>query len=252
MIEIEGLSLSRGGVRVLDDVSLQIPDRSLTMLIGPNGAGKSTLLGLIARLLRPSAGHVRVDGIDVFRAASDAVARKLAILRQENHILPQLTVEDLVGLGRYPHSRGRLSAEDRRQIADALYRADVAALARRRLSELSGGQRQRAFLAMVLAQDTPHLLLDEPLNNLDPRQAISMMRVLRYAVDDLSKSIVMVVHDVNCASFYGDRIVAMNAGRVVAMGPPEEVVVPSTLGMIYDVDMSVHEIGGTRIVQPFS
>ncbi|GAB4065084.1 ATP-binding cassette domain-containing protein [Ancylobacter sonchi] len=252
MIEIEGLSMDRDGVRVLDDVSLQIPDRSLTMLIGPNGAGKSTLLGLIARLLRPSAGHVRVDGLDVFRAASDAVARKLAILRQENHILPQLTVEELVGFGRYPHSRGRLAAEDRRQIADALHRANIAALAGRRLFELSGGQRQRAFLAMVLAQDTPYLLLDEPLNNLDPRQAISMMQVLRRAVTDLGKSIVMVVHDVNCASFYGDRIVAMNAGRLVAMGSPKDIVVPSTLRMIYGVDMSVHEVGGARIVQPFS
>lgn len=251
MIEIETVSVSFGRAAVLHDISLAIPAQRLTALIGPNGAGKSTLLGVIARLIPPQSGRVQVAGLDVARTPSHVVARTLAILKQENHVLTQLAVEDLVGFGRFPHARGRLSADDRAKVAEALHYVDLSEAASRRLGELSGGQRQRAFLAMVLAQDTPYVLLDEPLNNLDPKQAVGMMRLLRRAVDQLGKTVVMVVHDINCASCYADWIVALREGSVVSAGPASEVLTPTHLRAIYDTDIRVHDIDGRRIAQPY-
>ncbi|MFG1359086.1 iron ABC transporter ATP-binding protein [Xanthobacter pseudotagetidis] len=247
MIEIERVSKAYGTAKVLDDVSLSVPAGGLTAIIGPNGAGKSTLLSIAVRLLRPDRGRVRVDGLDVLATPGDVLARRLALLRQSNHITPRLTVEELVGFGRFPHSRGRPTAHDLEQVGRAIAYVDMADMARRFLDELSGGQRQRAFIAMVLAQDPDCLLLDEPLNNLDMRHAAATMGLLRRAADELGKTVVVVIHDINFASCHADRIVAMKAGRVVVDGPPREVMQDDVLREIYDMEIRVREVDGDRL-----
>ncbi|MFL5194708.1 MAG: ABC transporter ATP-binding protein, partial [Microvirga sp.] len=224
MIEISKVSKAYGDAIVVRDVSLQLPRRGVTSIIGPNGAGKSTLLSMISRLLPMSAGTVTVDGLDVTQTPSDILARRLSILRQDNRVSSRLTVRDLVEFGRYPYSKGRLTTEDRAHAARAIGYLDLEPLADRFLDELSGGQRQRAYVAMVLCQDTEYVLFDEPLNNLDMKHAVGMMKLLRRAADELGKTIVLVLHDINFASCYSDYLVAMRDGAVVHHGTPAEIM----------------------------
>ena len=247
MIEIDGVTKRYGSAAVVDDVTLRIPKGGLTAIIGPNGAGKSTLLSLVSRLKPMDAGRICVDGLDVARTRGDVLARRLSILRQENHIEARLTVADLVAFGRYPYSKGRLTLDDREHIEAALRFLELEDLRHRFLDELSGGQRQRAFVAMVLCQDTDYVLLDEPLNNLDMKHAVGMMRRLRRIVDELGKTVVVVLHDINFASCYADRIVAMKCGRVACQGSPADVMRPETLRDIYDLHVPVHLIDGNHI-----
>lgn len=187
MIIANQISKSYGDTVVIDGVSVSIPAGGVTSIIGPNGAGKSTLLSIVARLMSMDAGTVTVDGLDVTKTASDTLAKRLSILRQDNHISSRLTVRDLVGFGRYPYSKGRPTIEDKVHIDRALEYLHLEPLAGRFLDELSGGQRQRAFVAMVLCQDTDYVLLDEPLNNLDMKHASSMMKIMRKAADEPEK-----------------------------------------------------------------
>ncbi|MPT27476.1 MAG: ABC transporter ATP-binding protein [Achromobacter sp.] len=247
MIEIQQLSKRYGDSVVVDDVNLQLPANGVTAIIGPNGAGKSTLLSMISRLLPMSAGQVRVDGLDVTRADSRELARRLSILRQDNHLPLRLTVNDLVAFGRYPHTGGRLTLDDKAHIDRAIAYLNLEPLAGRYLDEMSGGQRQRAFVAMVLCQDTRYVLLDEPLNSLDMKHAVAMMGKLRRAADELGKTVVLVLHDINFASCYADHIVAMKAGRVAHCGTPATLIRPEVLGPLYELPIDVHEINGRRI-----
>lgn len=247
MITTEHVQARYGTTVVVDDVTLELPTGGVTALVGPNGAGKSTLLSMIARLLEPSQGRVLVDGLDVQRTPGDELARRLAILRQDNHVAVRLTVRDLVAFGRYPHSRGRLTTEDAAHIDAALAHLDLEPLADRFLDELSGGQRQRAFVAMVIAQDTDHILLDEPLNNLDMFHGVRMMRQLRRAADELGRSVVVVLHDLNAASAYADHVVVMAEGRVVAAGSPAEVMREDLLEQVYGLPIRVHRIDGQLV-----
>jgi iron complex transport system ATP-binding protein len=239
MIEIRDVSKDYGGKLVVDGVTLSLPAGGIVSVIGPNGAGKSTLLSMISRLMPMSAGSVTVDGMDVTRTPSDVLAKRLSVLRQDNQLMAKLTVRDLVAFGRFPHSRGRITAEDDRHIRQALEFLDLEALADRFLDELSGGQRQRAFVAMVLCQDTDYVLLDEPLNNLDMKHAADMMRLLRRAADELGKTVVVVLHDINFASCYSDHIVAMRDGRVAAQGAPEEIMESGIIRSIFGIDVSI-------------
>lgn len=248
MIETQELTRRYDKATVVDGVSMRLPERAFTAIIGANGAGKSTVLAMVSRLMPASAGRAFVDGLDVATAPSDVLARRLAILRQDNAVMARVTVRDLVAFGRYPHSRGRLTADDQAQIEDALDFLELAPLADRFLDEISGGQRQRAFMAMVLAQDTDHVLLDEPLNNLDMRHAAGMMKLLRRAVDERGRTVVAVLHDINFASCYADHIVAMRDGRVIAEGPPEAIVTPSVLEAVYGIAVEVITVRGYRSV----
>ncbi len=247
MITTDHIQASYGSTVVVDDVTIELPSGGVTALVGPNGAGKSTLLAMIARLLEPSQGRALVDGLDVQRTPSDELARKLAILRQDNHIAMRLTVRDLVAFGRYPHSKGRLTSDDQAHVDAALVHLDLTDFADRFLDELSGGQRQRAFVAMVLAQDTDHILLDEPLNNLDMSHGVRMMRQLRSAADELGKGVVVVLHDLNAASVYADHVVMMAGGRVVASGTPAEIMREDLLEEVYGLPIRVHEIDGELV-----
>ncbi|MBJ7535777.1 ABC transporter ATP-binding protein [Rhodomicrobium vannielii ATCC 17100] len=236
-----------GDAVVVDGLSVTIPKGGITSIIGPNGAGKSTLLSMLARLLKMDGGSVTVGGLDVTATASDVIARRLAILRQDNHLSARLTVRDLVTFGRFPYSRGRPTLDDKAHVERALAYLDLGALADRYLDELSGGQRQRAFVAMVLCQDTDYVLLDEPLNNLDMKHAQSMMKTLRRATRDFGKTVVLVLHDINFASWYSDFIVALKDGRLAAAGSVDEVIREDMLRDIYGMEIQVHAVAGQRI-----
>ena len=252
MIGVKGLRKSYGHSVVGDDVDLEIPAGGVTSIIGPNGAGKSTLLGIVSRLLDPDAGVVTVDGLDVATTRGDEIAKRLAVLRQDNHLAVRLTVRDLVRFGRYPWSKGRPTAADAELVERAIGWVELDGLADRFLDEMSGGQRQRAFVAMALCQDTDYVLLDEPLNNLDMRHAVSMMRRLRRAADELGRTVVLVLHDINFASCWSDRIVAMRDGAVVHQGTPAEIMRPDVLEEVYGMPIRVEEVDGRRIAVYFT
>lgn len=247
MIEIRGVTKKYGNTAVVDDVTLTIPKGGVTSLIGPNGAGKSTLLSMISRLQKADRGEILIDGQSVFHTPTDEMARKLSILRQENAFEARLTVQDLVAFGRFPHSKGRTTTVDKEHIERSLAYMDLQDYRHRFLNELSGGQRQRAFVAMVLCQDTDYVLLDEPLNNLDMRYSIGMMQQLRRIVSELGKTVIIVLHDINFASWYSDDIVALRDGKVMYHATPDEVMTPQSLLDLYDVDVQVETINGKRV-----
>ena len=224
MISLDNVSRSYSDEVTIGPVTLDIPAGGVTALVGPNGAGKSTLLTMVGRLQKPDSGTITVGGLDVASSPSGDVAKILSILRQENHFVTRLTVRQLVGFGRYPHSHGRLTVEDEKHISEAIDFLNLTELENRYLDQLSGGQRQRAYVAMVLAQDTDYVLLDEPLNNLDMKHAVQMMKQLRRACDELGRTVVIVLHDINFAARYADHICAMTEGQVTVFGTPEEVV----------------------------
>lgn len=247
MIEARSVSKKYGDSIVVDDVSLRIPRGGFTSIIGPNGAGKSTMLSMISRLLPMSAGNVLIDDLDISQTASDVLARKMSILRQDNSLTLRLTVRDLVAFGRFPHSKGRLTPVDTAKIEESLTYLKLQELGDRYLDEVSGGQRQRAFVAMVMCQDTDYILLDEPLNNLDMHHAVAMMRLLRQLVDEHGKTVIVVVHDINFASTYSDHIVAMRNGKLAHEGTPDELITEEILQDLYQMDIKVHDLNGQRI-----
>lgn len=243
MISLTDVTMTYGDLTVLGPVTLDIPSGGVTALVGPNGAGKSTLLTIIGRLATATAGRVTVGGHDVTTTPGRTLARIVSILRQENHFVTRLTVRELVGFGRFPHSQGRLTADDHAKIDEAIAFLDLTELSGRYLDQLSGGQRQRAYVAMVLAQDTDYILLDEPLNNLDMKHAVAMMGQLRRAADELGKTIVIVVHDINFAAAYADRIVALSEGRVVHVGTPGDLMTSTTLEEVFGTPVEVRRDG---------
>lgn len=242
MIEVNDVSKIYQNTRVLNRVTESIPAGGITSIIGANGAGKSTLLSIISRLLRADGGRIMVNGLDVAHTPDERLATVLSVLRQENHFTSRLTVEDLVGFGRYPYSKGRLTQEDKRHIDNALAFLDLVPLRDRFLDQLSGGQRQRACVAMVLCQDTDYVLLDEPLNNLDMKHSVAMMKQLRRAADELHKTIILVIHDINFASAYSDHIIAMKQGEVLYRGTPQEIMRPEILEAIFDTKVHIETL----------
>ncbi len=252
MIEIRSLVKRYGDTTVLDCPDLTIDGAGVTALVGANGAGKSTLLTIAGRLLEPTSGTVLVDGHDVTSASSRELAARVAILRQENNLAVRLTVRELVEFGRFPYSQGRLTEHDHVLVDRALETLELGPFAARRLDELSGGQRQRAFIAAVVAQDTDHILLDEPLNNLDLRHAAQSMAMIRRLADEFGKTVVVVLHDINVASHHADRVVAMRHGRVVADGAPCDVIDEPTMSDVFGLDVEVTEHHGRPVVLHFT
>ena len=230
------------GKTVVDSVSFQIPRGKVTSFIGPNGAGKSTVMGMISRLLQRDSGLIEFEGKDIKGWRSRELSRRLAILTQSNQIQMKLTVEELVAFGRFPYSRGRLTDEDKRIIDRAISYMELEAFRERFIDELSGGQRQRAYIAMVIAQDTEYILLDEPTNNLDIYHATNLMKMVRRLCDELGKTVVLVLHEINYAAFYSDYICAFADGKVEKFGKVEEVITKETLSKLYRVEFEIMEI----------
>lgn len=247
MVEVKQVLKRYGRKTVIDRVSLSVPRRKLTSLIGPNGAGKSTLLSMMSRLIPKDGGEIWIEGKEIARYRTEELAKKISILKQSNHIAARLTVHELVSFGRFPYSRGRLTRQDRDYVREAIRYMELEPLQDRYMDELSGGQRQRAYIAMVLAQDTDYIFLDEPLNNLDMKHAVQMMEVLRKLVDELGKTIVMVMHDINFASCYSDYMVALKDGAVVCEGDVSSIMRNEVLRGIYDLDVRVQTIENRRI-----
>ncbi|THH36687.1 ATP-binding cassette domain-containing protein [Aliishimia ponticola] len=248
MITITDLSYDRDETPVLRGVDLTLNAGGVKALIGPNGAGKSTLLSLIARLIPMQSGRIMVDDLEIGACANDVLARRLAILPQASEAAPLLTVRELVGFGRYPYHKGRPTAADREKVEDALATFELQALAERRLDSLSGGQRQRAQVAMIFAQDTDYILLDEPLNNLDIAASRGLMRTLQDLAQHHARTIVIVLHDINYAAAYANEIVAMKDGGIVAQGAPQDVVTEAMLREVYGTAAAVHRIDGRVLV----
>ncbi len=247
MIELRNVSEQYDGVNVVDNVSLTIEKGKITSFIGPNGAGKSTLLSVVSRLSKRDGGEVLIDGTPLEDWDSTQLARRISILKQSNQINMRLTIRELVSFGRFPYCQGNLGLEDWAAVDAAIEYMELTDIQHKYLHQLSGGQRQRAYIAMVIAQDTDYILLDEPLNNLDMRHAVEIMKTLSSLVQDLGKTVVIVIHDINFASCYSDSIVVMDEGRIACAGGPECIIDQSVLSNIYQLDFHIENVNNNRI-----
>lgn len=232
------------GKTVVDSVSFQLPEKSVISMIGPNGAGKSTVLNILSRLIARDSGVVDFQGTDITKWKSRELSKRLAILTQQNNIQMKLTVRELVAFGRFPYSGSRITPEDDAVIDRAISYMELDDFRDRFIDELSGGQRQRAYIAMVIAQDTEYILLDEPTNNLDIYHATNMMKIVRRLCDELGKTVILVLHEINYAAFYSDYICAFAEGRIIKFGTVKEVMTRENLSRIYGVDFEIMEVSG--------
>jgi len=252
MININNVSHHIGKQQILHDISLSLPPAQVIALIGPNGAGKSTLFSLLARLQPLQAGQVSFgvedEARDIVSCEARTLAKTVAMLSQDNQVQGRLRVHELLMFGRYPYHQGRPTTNDQQQVDEIIERFELESLADRFLSTLSGGQRQRVLIAMIVCQDTPYLLLDEPLNNLDMYHSGRLMRELRTLSHQQQKTVVIVLHDINQAAQFADTVVTMKGGRVVATGRPVDVITQQTMKALYDVDVAVLNHQGRPVI----
>lgn len=247
MIEIKNISKKYGNKSIVNNVSFTIEKGKITSFIGPNGAGKSTVLSIITRLINNDGGEVIIEGKELSQYDNKELSKKIAILKQSNSINLRLTIRELVSFGRFPHSEGNLTKEDEVYIDEAIEYMNLKDIQYKYLDELSGGQRQRAYIAMVISQNTEYILLDEPLNNLDMNHSVQMMKVIRNLCDNLGKTVVLVMHDINFASCYSDNIVALKNGSIGKVGTIDEVVQKEVLEEIYEMKFDIKSINGNKI-----
>jgi iron complex transport system ATP-binding protein len=251
-----GLSVGYDDADVLDGMDLAIPREQITAVVGANGCGKSTLLRALARLMRPRKGSVLLDGRAIYEQPSKQVARRLGMLPQSPVAPDGLSVEDIVGRGRFPHQGlfRQWSEHDEAAVEEALAATDMGDLRDRLLDELSGGQRQRAWIAMTLAQQTELLLLDEPTTFLDLAHQIDVLDLLDRLVAERGRTVVMVLHDINQACRYADQLVAVREGRVHAAGPPGEIVDATFIHDVFGLEAQVVEdpVTGTPLCLPIA
>lgn len=243
-MKTENLTKQYDGKTVVEEVSFEIPRGKVLSLIGPNGAGKSTVMGMLSRLIMRDSGEIKFEDKDIADWKSKELSKRLAILTQSNNIQMKLTVRELVAFGRFPYSGGNLTKEDNEIIDKSIKYMELEQFENRFIDELSGGQRQRAYIAMVIAQDTDYVLLDEPTNNLDIYHATNMMKIVRRLCDELGKTVILVLHEINYAAFYSDYICAFVDGKIAKFGTVNEVMNKETLSQIYKVDFEIMEIEG--------
>ena len=217
MIEVKNISKKYGSKAVVNNVSFQIKRGKI------------------------------IDGKEISKWDTKELSKVMGILKQSNHLNVRLTIRDLVAFGRFPHSQGNLTSEDQVKIDEALAYMQLEDIQHKFLDELSGGQRQRAFIGMVLAQDTDYIFLDEPLNNLDMKHSVQIMKMLRRITDELGKTVVIVIHDINFASCYSDEIIALQDGEIAVTGTVDEIMQASTLSKLYDMEFNVQEINDKKI-----
>jgi iron complex transport system ATP-binding protein len=248
------LRLGYGDAVVIDDLDLDVLDGTVTAVIGPNGCGKSTLLRALARLLPAQHGHVLLDGLRIDRYPTREVAKVLGVLPQTPVAPDGLTVADLVARGRHPHQAWyrQWSGDDEAAVAEALDWTGMSEFAERTVDTLSGGQRQRVWISMALAQGTEILLLDEPTTFLDLAHQVDVLDLVERLHREMHRTVVMVLHDLNLAARYAGRLIAMRDGRIVADGPPEEVLTAELLRAVFDLAAQVitDPVAGTPLVVP--
>ena len=253
-LSVEGVTLGYAERTVVEDVDLDVASGRITCIVGANACGKSTLLRAMARLLKPRAGRVVLDGKDLHAMPTKQVARTLGLLPQSPIAPEGIVVADLVARGRHPHQGvlARWTSADEEAVAEALRLTDTAALADRCVDELSGGQRQRVWIAMALAQQTDLLLLDEPTTFLDVSPQVDVLDLLTDLNRQRGTTIVMVLHDLNLAARYADHLVAVRAGRLHAAGDPAAVLTVDVVRDVFGMDSQVVEdpVSGKPIVLP--
>ncbi|HCH26154.1 iron ABC transporter ATP-binding protein [Psychrobacter celer] len=248
MIKLDNISHHIGKQQILHDISLSLPSAQVIALIGPNGAGKSTLFSVMARLQPLQSGKVMFGEHDIVSCPARTLAKTVAMLGQDNQVQGRLRVHELLMFGRYPYHQGQPSAQDKQKVQEVIARFELEPLAERFLSTLSGGQRQRVLIAMIVCQDTPYLLLDEPLNNLDMYHAGRLMRELRELSCSQQKTVVIVLHDINQAAQFADTVVMMKTGQVMAVGQPVDVITKDTMKDLYNVDVTVLNHQGRPVI----
>ncbi len=239
MIEIKNISKSFGERSILKGVDLKFEEGKITALIGSNGAGKSTLLSVISRLLKQDEGVVLINDKNITEYKNKVLAQQLSILKQFNNTAIRITVRELISFGRFPYSENKLTEKDEQKIREAIEFLSLEDLQDSFLDELSGGQKQRAYLAMVVAQDTQYILLDEPLNNLDMKHSVHMMKTLRKLCDELNKTIIIVLHDINFAASFSDYIVALKNGNVQYYDKTSQVIREEVLEEIFEIPFRI-------------
>ena len=252
MIKINNVSHHIGKQQILHDITLSLPPSQIIALIGPNGAGKSTLFSVMARLQPLQSGQVSFvvgnEEHDIANCPARTLSKTVAMLGQDNQVQGRLRVHELLMFGRYPYHQGQPTADDQQKVQEIIERFELEPLAERFLSTLSGGQRQRVLIAMIVCQDTPYLLLDEPLNNLDMYHAGRLMRELRELSHTEQKTVVIVLHDINQAAQFADTVVTMKEGRVLATGAPVDVLTHETMKELYKVDVTVLNHHGRPVI----
>ncbi|WP_405981353.1 ABC transporter ATP-binding protein [Streptomyces sp. NBC_00158] len=253
-LSAENVTLGYDQRVIAENLSVEIPDNSFTVIVGPNACGKSTLLRALSRMLKPTAGRVLLDGQAISSMPAKKVAKTLGLLPQSSVAPDGITVADLVSRGRYPH-QGLLrqwSAEDERIVVESMTSTGVAELADRAVDELSGGQRQRVWIAMALAQQTPLLLLDEPTTYLDIQHQLDVLDLCAELHENEGRTLVAVLHDLNHAARYATHLIALRGGVVVAEGPPAEVVTAELVEEVFGVRCQIIDDPetGTPLVVP--
>lgn len=253
-LEARDLQLAYGDTVVVDGLDIDVVDGTITAVIGPNGCGKSTLLRALARLIPTRRGHVLLDGERIDRIPTREVAKVLGVLPQAPTAPEGLTVADLVARGRHPHQAWyrQWSSDDEAAVAEALGWTGMSEFAERTIDALSGGQRQRVWISMALAQGTDVLLLDEPTTFLDLAHQVDVLDLVERLHTERGRTVVMVLHDLNLAARYAGRLIAMRGGRIVASGPPAEVLTEEMLREVFDLEAQVvtDPVAGTPLVVP--
>lgn len=247
MIILENINYSIKNTPILQDINLRLDVGQVVALIGPNGAGKSTLFNVMSRIYPLQSGRVRFGDCDISTTNANALSKTLSMLTQENHVQGRLRVQELLLFGRYPYHQGRPTVQDEQKVWQVIEQFELVALADRFLSDLSGGQRQRALVAMSVCQDTPYLLLDEPLNNLDMYHTGQLMRLIR-KLAEAGKTVVIVLHDLNQAAAFCDTIVMLKSGQIIHTGSPSEVITAQNIKALYNTDVQIIDCQGRPVV----
>lgn len=247
MISIKNVFKKYSNKLVIDNANIDLPEGKVISFIGSNGAGKSTLLSIISRILTKDEGEVFVDNKEISKWNDRDFAKNVSILRQSNDLNIRITVRELISFGRFPYSQGKLNKKDIEKIDEAIKYMEIEHIQDKYLDELSGGQRQMAFIAMIIAQDTKYLLLDEPLNNLDMRYSVKIMKNIKRLVKESGKTVIIVIHDINFVSCYSDYIIAMKEGKIIKHSVTDEIIQESVLKEIYNMDIYVKKINEKNI-----